>query len=164
MVSRRKLYYFSSCKNTHKNDKISPKFFLESISFEDVNPDQVRHTNQKLRNIHNIEIKLTRFQLCLEIEFACKYKKPLYKTHYSLILVEYEDVFDMNLAKLIKNQIATYHSYTDENSYASLKFQKNSGRTSGKLKRQDTESTRLRELSLMNSTYFREIHYDIHFD
>ena len=42
------------------------------------------------------------------------------------------------------------------------KFQKNTGRIGGKLKPQDTESTRLQELSLMNSTYFGAIHYDIH--
>ena len=48
--------------------------------------------------------------------------------------------------------MATHHSYTDENSYVSVKFQKNVGRTVGKLKPQDAESTRLQELSLINST------------
>ena len=50
------------------------------------------------------------------------------------------------------------------NEYVSLKFQKNAGRTGGKLKPQDTESTRLQELSLMSNTYFSAIHYDIHLD
>ena len=50
--------------------------------------------------------------------------------------------------------MATSRSYTDENSYVLVKFQKNTGRTGGKLKPQDTESTRLQELSLMNNTYF----------
>ena len=50
--------------------------------------------------------------------------------------------------------MATSRSYTDENSYLLVKFQKNTGRTGGKLKPQDTESTRLQELSLMNNTYF----------
>ena len=60
--------------------------------------------------------------------------------------------------------MATFHSVTDENSYVSVKFQKNAGRIGGKLKPQDTESTRLQELSLMNSTHFGAIHYDIHLD
>ena len=34
--------------------------------------------------------------------------------------------------------MATSHSYTDENSYVSVKLQKNAGRTGGKLKPQDT--------------------------
>ena len=50
------------------------------------------------------------------------------------------------------------------NEYVSLKFQKNAGRSGGKLKPQDTESTRLQELSLMSNTYFSAIHYDIHLD
>ena len=53
-------------------------------------------------------------------------------------------------------------TYTYENSYVSVKIQKNAGRTGGKLKPQDTESKRLQELSLMNNTYFGAIHYDIH--
>ena len=60
--------------------------------------------------------------------------------------------------------MATSHSLTDENPYVSVKFQKSTGRTVGKLKPQDTESTRLQELSLMNSTYFGAIFYDIHLD
>ena len=90
MVSRRNLYNFSSSKNTRQNDKISAKiFFIESIPFEDVNPDQIRQNNHKFRNIHNIENKLTRFHLHPETGFARKYKKPLYKTQCSQILVEY---------------------------------------------------------------------------
>ena len=60
--------------------------------------------------------------------------------------------------------MAISHSLTDENSYVSVKFQKNSARIVGKLKPQDTESTRLQELSLMNRTYFGAIHYDLHLD
>ena len=60
--------------------------------------------------------------------------------------------------------MATSHSYTDENSYVSVKFQKNAGGPGGKLKPQDTERTRLQELSLMNSTCFGAFHYDIHLD
>ena len=46
----------------------------------------------------------------------------------------------------------------------SVKFQKKTGRAGGKLKPQDTDSTRLQELSLMNNTHFGAIHYDIHLD
>ena len=38
-------------KNSIKN------FFIESIPFEDVNPNQLRQQNHKFRNIHNIENK-----------------------------------------------------------------------------------------------------------
>ena len=43
--------------------KFYEKCFIESIPFEDVNPHQIRKSNQKLRNIHIIENKLTRFQI-----------------------------------------------------------------------------------------------------
>ena len=107
---------------------------------------------------------MTRFQIYPETILACKHNKPLYKTQYSEILVEYEDGFDMNTGKLIIHPMATFRSYTDENSYVSVKFQKNTGRTGGKLKPQDTDSTRLQELSLLNNSHFRAIHYDIHLD
>ena len=97
--------------------KFHQKYFIESIPFEDVNPDQIRNFNHKFKNIHNIEKKLTRFQICPETELACKYNKPLYKTQYSEILVEYENGFDMITGKLIIHQMAISHSYTDENSY-----------------------------------------------
>ena len=73
--------------------------FIESIPSEDANPDQIRQSNYKLRIIHNIENKLTRFQKYPETELAWKYTKPLYKTQYSEILVAYEDGFDMNTGK-----------------------------------------------------------------
>ena len=60
--------------------------------------------------------------------------------------------------------MATSHSFTDENPYVSVNFQKNTGPIGGKLKPQDTESTRLQELSLMNSTHFGATHYDINLD
>ena len=114
------------------------KYFIESIPFEEVKPDQIRHNNAKFRNLHNIENKLTRFQIYPETELAGKYKKPLYKTQYSEILVEYEHGFNMNTGHLIVDPMATSHSFTDGNPYVSVKFQKNIGRT------------RLQELSLMN--------------
>ena len=92
MVSRRNLYNFSGSKNTRKNDKISPKKIIESIPFENVNPDQTSRSNEKFKIIHNKENKLTRFQLYPETEIACNYNKP----QYSEILFEYENSFDMN--------------------------------------------------------------------
>ena len=145
-------------KNFHQ------KYFIESIPLEDVNPDQIRQGNYKFRNIPNKKNKVTRLQLYPETELACKYNKTLYKTQYSEILVEYENGFDMSTGKLIIHQMATSHSYTDEKSYVSVKFQKNAGRTGGKVKPQDTENTRLQELSLKNTTYFGAIYYDIHLD
>ena len=49
-------------------------------------------------------------------------------------------------------------------SYIPVIFQKSNGQPVGKLRPHDTRSTRLQELSLMNNTYFGNIHYDIHFD
>ena len=144
--------------------KFHQKNFIESISYEYVNPDQVRSMNHKFRNIHHIENKLKRFQMYPETELACKYNKPIYKTQYSETLVEYENGFDMNTGHPIVNPMATSRSLTDGNPYVSVNFQKNIGQIGGKLKPQDTESTRLQELSLMNSTHFSAIHYDIHLD
>ena len=144
--------------------KFHQKYFIESIPFDEVNPDQIKSDNAKFRNLHNIENKLTRFQIYPEAELACKYKKPIYKTQYSEILVEYEHGFDMNTGHLIVDPMATSHSLTDGNPYVSVKFQKNVRRIGGKLKPQDADSTRLQELSLMNRTYFGAIHYDIHLD
>ena len=87
---------------------------------------------------------MKRFQIYPETELACKYTKPLHKTQYSEVLVEYEDSFDMNTGKLIKPQMAASHSTTDENSYVPVIFQKKIGRTGGKLRPQDTDSTRFK--------------------
>ena len=104
--------------------KFHQKHFFESIPFEDVNRDQLRHGNLRFRNVHNIQNKLTRFQIYPETEFACKYIKPLYKTQYSEILVEYEDGFEMNTGKIFIHEMATSRSTTDENSYVPVQFQK----------------------------------------
>ena len=45
-----------------------------------------------------------------------------------------------------------------------MNLYKSTGNPSGKLKPYDSKSTRLQELSLMNSTYFGNIHNDIHLD
>ena len=77
--------------------KFHEKFFIESIPYEQVNPS--RKQSNDFRNIHDIENKLTRFQVYQETEFACKYRNPLYKTQYSEKLVEYEKGFDMTTGK-----------------------------------------------------------------
>ena len=109
--------------------KFHQKYFIESIPFEDVNPDQLRHSNYRFRNIHIIEKKLTPFQIYPVTELACKYTKPLYKTQNPEILVEYEEGFDMSTGKLNIHPMDTSHSTTDENSYVP----KNTGRIGGKL-------------------------------
>ena len=53
--------------------KFHQKYFIESILFEEVNPDQIRSNNAKFRNLHHIENKLTRFQIYPETGLACKY-------------------------------------------------------------------------------------------
>ena len=103
-------------------NKIHQKYFIESFPYEDVIPDQIRTTNHKFRNIHNIEINLTRFQVYPETELACKNNKPIYKTQYSEILVEYENDFDMNTGNSIVHPMATTRSLTDGNPYVSVKF------------------------------------------
>ena len=70
----------------------------------------------------------------------------------------------MNTRSLIEHLMATSRSFTDENPYVSVKFQKNTGRIGGKLKLQDTESTHLQKVSLMDSTQFGSIHSDLHLD
>ena len=64
--------------------KFHEKVFIESIPYKQVNPS--RKQSNDFRNIHDIEIKLTRFQIYQETEFAWKYRNPLYKTQYSEIL------------------------------------------------------------------------------
>ena len=76
--------------------KFHQKYFIESSLYEKVNPEKIRQNDNIFKNIHNIENKLTRFQIYIEKELACKYTTPLYKTQYSEILVEYKESFDMN--------------------------------------------------------------------
>ena len=45
-----------------------------------------------------------------------------------------------------------------------MNLRKSAGNPGGRIEPYDSESTRLQELSLMNSTYFGAIHYDIHLD
>ena len=122
--------------------KFYQKLFIESIPSEDVNPDQIRQSNFKFRNNHKIENKLTRFQIFPDTELACKYNKPLYKTQYSEILVEYQQGFDMNAQKLIIHPMATHHSTSDENSYIPVNLLTNTRNIGGKIKPQDKDNTR----------------------
>ena len=116
------------------------------------------------RNIHIIENKLPRFQIYQETEIACKYRNPLYKTQYSEILVEYKKSFDKTTGKIKFDPYATGHPLNEGTAYIPVNFQKSTGQPGGKLKPHDSRSTRLQELSLMNNTYFGNIHYDIHLD
>ena len=127
-----------------------------------MNPSRKQRTD--FRNIHNIENKLTRFQIYQETETAWKYRNPLYKTEYSEILVEYEKGFDMTTGKIQFYPYATGHLLNEGTSYIPVNFQKSTCQPGGKLKPHDSRSTSLQELSLMNNTYFGNIHYDIHLD
>ena len=135
-------------------------FFIQSIPYEQVHPSRTQSTD--FRNLHNIENKLTRFQIYQETEIACKYRNPLHKTQYSEILVEYEKGFDMTTGKIKIDAYATGHPLHEGTSYIPFNFQKSNGQRGGHLKPHDTRSTRLQELSLMNNSYFGNIHYDIH--
>ena len=132
-----------------------------SMPFDNVNPSKKRQKTINFRNIHNIENKLTRFQFYRETEFACKYKNPLYKTQYSEIVVEYEQGFDMNTGKIKQDPYPTHQPLNEGTSHIPINLLRNTGNPGGKIKPQDTESTRLQELSLMNNTYFGAIYYDI---
>ena len=68
----------------------------------------------------------------------------------------------MNSGKIIKHPRATHHPPNEGTSYIPVNLLRHTGNTGGKLKTQDTDSTRLQELPLMNSTCFGAIHYDIH--
>ena len=130
--------------------KFHQKIFIESIPFEKVSPIDRLSTN--LRNIHNIENKLTRFQVFHETEFACKYKNPLYKTQYSEILVEYDEGFDMTTGKKKFDPYAAHYLINEDTSYIPVNLRKNAGNLGGRLEPYDSESIRLQELSLMNNT------------
>ena len=92
------------------------KYFIESITCESVNPDQIRKSNFTFRNIKKkTESKLTRLLTYPEREHACNYTKPIYKTQYSEIFVEFEQCIDMNTGKKIIHPMATHRSTSDEN-------------------------------------------------
>ena len=86
---------FEVAKIHARSIKFHQKYFVESIFFEEVNPDRILSNKQNYNNIKDIENKLTRFEIYPETEVACKYPKPLCKTQYSEILVEYEKGFKM---------------------------------------------------------------------
>ena len=91
--------------------KFHNKYFIESIPHEQVNPSHKRSNDFK--NPHDIENKLTRFQIYQETEFACKYANPLYKTQYSEILVDYKHGFDMATGKIKTNPYSIAHYKND---------------------------------------------------
>ena len=112
---------------------IHEKYFIESIPIDTVNPSQIRYRDIKFKNIHNIENKLTRFQIYHETEFACKYQNPLHKTQYSEILVKHDKGFDMTTGKLKYNPHATHQPLNEGTSYIHLNLLKNAGNTRGKI-------------------------------
>ena len=81
-----------------------------------------RKQSTDFKNNHDIENKLTRFQVYQETEFACKNSNPLYKTQYSGILVEFEKGFDMTTGKIKFDPYATSHPITKEHHTSQLTF------------------------------------------
>ena len=153
---------FQVAKKQARMINFHEKYFTESIPYEQVNPS--RKQRNDFRNVHDIENKLTRFQIYQETEFACKYRNPVYETQYSEILVEYEKGFDVTTGKIKFDSYATSHPINEGTSYIPVYFLKSTVQPGGKLKPYDSKSTHLQELSLLNSTYFSNIHYAIHFD
>ena len=70
----------------------------------------------------------------------------------------------MTTEKIKYNPYASHQPINEGTPYIPVNFLKNAGNSRGKVKPQDFESTRLQELSLMNSTYFGAIYYDILLD
>ena len=70
----------------------------------------------------------------------------------------------MTTGKIKFDPYATSRPINEGTSYVPANLYKSTGQPGGKLKPYDSKSTRLQELSLMNSTYFGNIHYDIHLD
>ena len=92
------MYHVSSCRNSHKNDKISQ----ESIPFEKLALIELDQMDTNIKNLTVLScIKLTCLQINPETEVACKYPKPLFKTQNSEFLVKYEKDFHMKTGKTI---------------------------------------------------------------
>ena len=110
------MYHISSRLNSGKNDSFKKKYFFESIPFDKNNPNRIRSNRQKNKYIDGIENKLTSFKVFPETEVACKDPKPLFKTQYSEILVEYVKGFDLKTGNLIIDA-HLYQNREDEKSY-----------------------------------------------
>ena len=102
--------------------KFHENFFIESIPYEQVN--LTRKQNTDFKNIHDIENKLTHFQVYQETEFACKCSNSLYITQYSEILVEYEKGFDMTTGKKNLTLMPQVILLTKEHHTSQLTFKK----------------------------------------
>ena len=94
---------------------------------------------------------------------AYKNPKPLFRTQYSEILVKYKKGYNMKTGKLFLNITDSNRNREDEKSYIPVTISKN-GNIGGKFRPENKDSTRQQELSLMNTTYFGAINYDIHID
>ena len=66
---------FQVAKKHARMIKFHEKCFIESIPYKQVNPSH--KLSNYFRNLHDIENKLTRFQIYQETKFACKYANPL---------------------------------------------------------------------------------------
>ena len=80
-------------------------------------------------------------------------KKPLFRSQDSENLVEYEQGFDMKIGKLILDTAEPNRNSDDKKTYVEVNNLP-----------ENQDGTRLKELSLMNNTYFGAIQYDIFLD
>ena len=135
---------------------IHEKHFIESIPYEQVNPSHKRSTDFK--NIHDIENKLTSFQIYHEQNLHVITKHNTEKYLSNTKKVSTSPLENQNLTLM---QQVTINEGTP---YVPVNLSKNAGNPGGELKPYDGKSTRLQELSLMNITYCGAIHYDFHLD
>ena len=70
----------------------------------------------------------------------------------------------MTTGKIKFDPYATSHPINEGRSCVPVNVYKSNGQPGGKLTPFDSKSTRLQELSIINNTYFGNIHYDIHLD
>ena len=131
---------------------------IDSISFQKDNPNILKLNPQDHNKVDRLKT------IYPETEIACKHKTPLFKTHFSEILVEYEKNFDMKTGKLNIHPNQPKQNCNNENFYIPVTCLKNAGIPGEKLRPQDKDSIPLQELSLMNNKFFGAIHFDIHLD
>ena len=90
--------------------------------------------------------------------------QTIFRIQHSDIFVKYEKRFDMKTDKLIHDMHEPIRNREDKKPHISVTFQKKNGNFGGKIRPENTDSTRLEEISLMIITYFGVIQYYIHLD
>ena len=81
--------------------KFHKYYFIESILFDKIIPEEIRWKPHQYTIIDGIEKKLTRFQIYSETEWACKYPKQHFRAQNSETPFKYHKGLDMKTGKLI---------------------------------------------------------------